>query len=87
MDLACFQQSGGLPPGGIVKQVDLEKLGEGLAQSVLVKIGFATQEMSLRGQVASMASVDHRLEGLAGVFRTGQSEQCPAAGKVEVGNG
>ena len=28
-----------------------------------------------------------RLEGLAGVFRTSQPEQCPAAGKIEVGHG
>ena len=85
--LSRLQERSGLPPGSIIKQVDLEKLGKGLVQSILMKIGFATQEMSLRGEVASVASIDHRLEGGTGVVRACQPEQGPAAGKIEIGDG
>lgn len=87
MDFSRFQERSGLPPGGVIEHVDFEELGERFAQSIFMKIGLAAQEMGLRGQVASLASVDHRLEGIAGVFRTSQPEKCPAAGKIKIGDG
>ncbi len=87
VDFSRFQKRGGLPLRSVVEHVDFEELGERLAQSILMKIGLAAQQMSLCGQFASLASVYDRLKGTAGVVRTSQSKKCPAASKIEIGKG
>ena len=52
-----------------------------------MKIGLASHEMSLGGQVAPLASGDDGLERCASVVWSGQTQKRPSASEIQLGDG